>query len=53
VICSSAPSSRAAGEIWLGGTGFTNMCCVSTPMYVSASKGTRPVNISYMMTPSA
>ncbi len=52
-MSSSAPSSRPAGMTWLGGTGCTYMCWVSTPMYVSASKGTRPVNISYMMTPSA
>src|SRR5579859_3836908 len=53
VISSSAPSSRAAADTWLGRGGCTNMCCVRTPMYVSASKGTRPVNISYMMMPSA
>ena len=52
VICSSAPSWRSAPGRPIG-SGFSNMCLVSTAMNVSASNGTRPVNISYMMTPSA
>ena len=37
--------------IWLGGVGCTVMCLVRMPMKLSASKGTRPVKASYMMTP--
>ena len=46
----SAPNrgaSRAATDSWLGGVGCTNMCCVSTPMYVSASKGFRAGGVAF------
>ena len=43
-----APGARCDG-----GSGDSNMCLVKTPMKVSASNGTSPVNISYMMQPTA
>ena len=43
---STSGATDLSGARFEGGSGVSNMCLVSTPMKVSAWKGTSPVSIS-------